>query len=202
MSKKSKIREEKNCENCNNIVSDRFCGTCGQENIIIDKSFIHLFIHFFEDITHYDNAFWKTLKQLFFNPGILTIQFLQGKRVSYLPPVRLYIFASFITFFLLSILPDNENKIQPKNNPEIENASLELEKNLDVKKLDSIQKFGKENEKLNSIEYWIKRKIYTKFEEMPQNELTSKFLDSFIHNIPKGLFFIYAFVFINTLAFS
>lgn len=188
MSNKSKIRENNTCENCNNVVSERFCGYCGQENLVIDKSFIHLFKHFFEDITHYDSAFWKTLKLLFFNPGFLTIQFLKGKRVSYLQPVRLYIFASFITFFLLSIFPDNVNKELSNNNFTIKEAGFEQKNIFSVKKLDSIQKFGKENEKLNSFNYWIKRKVYTKFEEMPQNELSSKFSDSFFHNIPKGLF--------------
>jgi hypothetical protein len=189
MSKHSKIRENKTCENCNCVVSDRYCGNCGQENVVLNKSFVHLLKHFFEDITHYDSAFWKTLKLLFFHPGFLSIQFLKGKRVSYLAPVRLYIFASFITFFLLNSFTGSEHEKKSQNNQaSSQNPFLEFEENSNVKKLDSIQTFGKENEKLNLINYWLKRKIYTKMEEIPKDELWSKFSDSFIHNIPKGLF--------------
>jgi hypothetical protein len=100
------LREEKNCLNCGNTVSQRFCGNCGQENIEPRQTFGHLVAHFFEDLTHYEGKFWGTLRYLFFKPAYLTKEFLAGKRSKYLPPVRLYIFASFITFFLPGIIPD------------------------------------------------------------------------------------------------
>ena len=65
-----------------------------------------MFIHFFEDLTHYENAFWRTIKNLIFKPSALTKEYLSGKRLSYLAPVRLYIFISFLTFFIISIFPD------------------------------------------------------------------------------------------------
>ncbi len=101
------LRTEKNCLNCGQEVPDRYCSHCGQENIESRMSFLGLVAHFFEDLTHYEGKFWKTLQQLFFKPGYLTVSFLDGKRNSSLPPVRLYIFVSFLTFFLAHALPTN-----------------------------------------------------------------------------------------------
>lgn len=107
----STLRKDKTCLNCKYVVENRFCSNCGQENIDTRKTFHHLFIHFFEDLTHYENAFWKTIKNLIFKPAILTREYLSGKRLSYLAPVRLYIFISFITFFLINVFPNNSFKV-------------------------------------------------------------------------------------------
>ena len=116
---KNTVRIDKTCLNCNHVVEHRFCSNCGQENIETRKSFHHLFFHFFEDLTHYENAFWKTIKSLILKPAALTKEYLSGKRMSYLAPVRLYIFISFVTFFMLSILgttkTDDFIKIQKNN---------------------------------------------------------------------------------------
>ena len=108
---KSPLRKDKTCLNCNYVVENRFCPNCGQENTDTRKTFHHLFVHFFEDLTHYENAFWKTIKNLFLKPASLTKEYLSGKRLSYLAPVRLYIFISFITFFLIAIFPTNPDDL-------------------------------------------------------------------------------------------
>jgi hypothetical protein len=106
MSHKNLLRKDKTCLNCNYVVDQRFCPNCGQENADTRKSFYHLFVHFFEDLTHYENAFWKTIKNLLLKPAALTKEYLSGKRLSYLAPIRLYIFISFVTFFVISLLPN------------------------------------------------------------------------------------------------
>lgn len=106
MSHKSPLRKDKTCLNCNHVVPTRFCPNCGQENTSSRKTFHHLFVHFFEDLTHYENAFWKTIKNLLLRPASLTNEYLSGKRLSNLAPIRLYIFISFVTFFVISVLPD------------------------------------------------------------------------------------------------
>ncbi len=114
---KEQLRKDKTCLNCRHVVESRYCPNCGQENTDTRKTFHHLFIHFFEDLTHYENAFWKTIRNLLFKPSSLTKEYLSGKRLSYLAPVRLYIFISFITFFLLAILPDTEKKESNEHKP-------------------------------------------------------------------------------------
>lgn len=100
-----KIREDKTCLNCNHQVEDRYCPHCGQENAETRQPFYYLFTHFFEDFTHYDGQFWGTLKNLLIKPGKLTSTYLEGKRQKFVPPVKLYIFVSFITFFMFALFP-------------------------------------------------------------------------------------------------
>ncbi|WP_333854113.1 DUF3667 domain-containing protein [Epilithonimonas sp.] len=103
-----KLREEKDCLNCGHIVEEHYCPHCGQQNIERRQPFHYLFTHFVEDFTHYDGQFWGTLKNLFFKPGKLTNTYLEGKRQKFVPPVKLYIFVSFITFFLFAVFPPYE----------------------------------------------------------------------------------------------
>lgn len=229
------IRNDKTCLNCRHVVQERFCPNCGQENIESRKSFHQLFLHFFEDLTHYENAFWRTIKNLLFKPAALTKEYLSGKRLSYLAPVRLYIFISFITFFLITVMPKTEyNLINIKKNTttqtgpdkktiKSENISLdelieskkmeaeikdslranirkvtqEKNKKMDtmfnfgyksVKELDSLQKFGSEEDRLDAIEYWFMKKTLEVKARNTNEELVQKFKESFVHNFSKTLF--------------
>ena len=56
--------------------------------------------HFFYDITHFDSSFFHTVRQLIFKPGFLSAEYMKGKRVKYLHPIRMYVFTSAL-FFLL-----------------------------------------------------------------------------------------------------
>jgi hypothetical protein len=109
MSKHDKLRDDTECQNCGHTVTQAYCGHCGQKNTETRQSFAHLVTHFAEDLTHYDSGFWRTIKYLLFRPAKLTQDYLMGKRQMYVPPVKLYIFISFIAFFLPAILPDFSN---------------------------------------------------------------------------------------------
>jgi hypothetical protein len=95
------LRQDKTCLNCGATVEERYCTRCGQENLEIRESFGHLFRHFFEDFTHYDSKLLITLKDLIIKPGFLTKEYLSGKRASYLHPIRMYVFISFVYFLTM-----------------------------------------------------------------------------------------------------
>ena len=82
-------------------MGERYCTHCGQENVQTRESFGHLLNHFFADLTHYDSKFFVTLKDLLFRPGFLTREYREGRRVSYLHPIRLYVFISALYFLLM-----------------------------------------------------------------------------------------------------
>ena len=99
-----KERLEKNCLNCNAEVQGRFCQVCGQENVETKETVWQLISHFFQDITHFDGKFFSTLKYLMFRPGFLSLEYMKGRRASYVNPIRMYIFTSaffFLIFFSL-----------------------------------------------------------------------------------------------------
>lgn len=202
----NKIREDKTCLNCRHVVEQKFCPNCGQENSDTRKTFHHLFVHFFEDLTHYENAFWKTIINLLFKPATLTKEYLSGKRLSYLAPVRLYIFISFITFLLIAIFPsrvsdqinDNgkeisDNLIKNSKNKEFRKEADKYFKMKSMKEIDSIQKYGPEDKKLNELSYWLYEKAVHVTEKNTKKEIIEKFIESFFHNLPKILFIIMPF---------
>lgn len=96
----SNERKEKNCLNCNARLHGRYCSICGQENLEPQETVWHMVAHFFNDITHFDGKFFSSVKYLFTRPGFLTKEYGNGRRASYLNPVRMYIFTSAF-FFLL-----------------------------------------------------------------------------------------------------
>jgi hypothetical protein len=95
------LRHDKTCLNCGAIVQERFCTRCGQENLEPKESLGHLISHFFEDLTHFDGKFFITVKDLILRPGFLTREYVAGRRMTYLNPIRMYIFISAIFFVAL-----------------------------------------------------------------------------------------------------
>ncbi|WP_231388361.1 DUF3667 domain-containing protein [Sphingobacterium hungaricum] len=70
--------------------------------------------HFVEDLVHYDSGFWKTIKLLILKPGFVIREYLAGKRKSFVPPVKFYIFISFVAFLIPFILPNTKKKEKSK----------------------------------------------------------------------------------------
>jgi hypothetical protein len=95
-----KYRQDTNCLNCGSEVSGKFCQNCGQENIEIRENFFHIVGHFVSDYFHFDSKFFRSLVPLFTKPGFLTRQYLEGKRVRYIHPLRLFFFVTII--FMIS----------------------------------------------------------------------------------------------------
>src|SRR5690349_19840690 len=90
------------CDNCGASVPGRYCGNCGQRLEPPVHSLWHFLTVAMEDVTHADSRLWRTLWALLFKPGFLTRQFLDGRRASYLPPVRLYLVLSVVFFLWFS----------------------------------------------------------------------------------------------------
>lgn len=105
-------RKEKNCLNCGTVVIGKYCHVCGQENVEPKETVWQLVSHFFTDITHFDGKFFTSIKDLILKPGFLSKEYAKGKRVSYLNPVRMYLFTSFIFFLVFfSLYKVDENSV-------------------------------------------------------------------------------------------
>lgn len=92
------------CQNCGEPLTGPFCAACGQkdeERILPLKQLLHEVFH---DIVHLDARFLGTLK-LLLRPGALTLEYLQGRRVRWFPPFRLYLMVSLAFFALAAIKP-------------------------------------------------------------------------------------------------
>jgi len=109
---KKHYRHDNNCLNCGSILNGKYCHHCGQENLEIKEDFVHMVNHAVSDYFHFDHQFFHTLKPLLLKPGKLTNEYMAGKRVQYLHPVKMYIFISLVYFLLvLSFKPNINPKV-------------------------------------------------------------------------------------------
>jgi hypothetical protein len=92
------------CANCGAPVVSNFCGECGQRLEHAVHSVWHFVLEAAEDLTHADSRLWRTMLALLFKPGYLTAEFLAGRRMRYLPPLRLYLVLSVLFFLLAGVL--------------------------------------------------------------------------------------------------
>ncbi len=97
------------CLNCNTPLrpEDNYCPHCGQKNTTHIIPVRHIIVETFEDFFHFDAKLWNTIKITFSRPGKITADYLEGKRARYVPPVKFYIFISFVFFLLLGKLSDH-----------------------------------------------------------------------------------------------
>jgi Protein of unknown function (DUF3667) len=109
------LRHDKTCLNCGFSVEERYCSRCGQENLEPKESVGHLIRHFFEDITHFDGKFFVTVKDLIVRPGFLTREYVEGRRMTYLNPIRMYIFISAV-FFVVLFAGKEEGAVKQEEN--------------------------------------------------------------------------------------
>ncbi len=99
-----KRKKTHHCHNCETAFdeTDNFCRKCGQENHDLKVPIPHILEEIFEGLTHFDNKFFTTIKSIFSKPGLITKDFLDGKRTRFVPPLRLFFFISTTYFFLYS----------------------------------------------------------------------------------------------------
>lgn len=100
---KKNYRQDASCLNCEQDVIGKFCSNCGQENIETKEHVGHMLTHAIGDYFHFDSKFIKTMKPLLFQPGLLTNEYNAGKRTTYLPAIRMYIFISIVFFLSVSV---------------------------------------------------------------------------------------------------
>jgi hypothetical protein len=100
------------CDNCGALVTQKYCGACGQRLEPPVHSLWHFTQAALEDVTHADSRLWRTLAALMLKPGFLTREFFAGRRARYLPPVRLYLVLSALFFLWASVSPSQQKLLQ------------------------------------------------------------------------------------------
>lgn len=115
----SKERSEKTCLNCGEILQNRFCPVCGQENLEPKETIWGMVSHFAYDITHFDGKFFSTVKYLLTKPGFLSLEHMKGRRIRYLHPIRLYVFTSAFFFIIFFSLFNAEKMMQSDEDPTV-----------------------------------------------------------------------------------
>jgi hypothetical protein len=89
------------CPECNTSLMGKYCHACGERPADAhDLSLKHFIGHGIHELTHFDSKIFRTLKTLVLSPGMLTADYLAGRKKRYVPPLRLYLVIFAISFFL------------------------------------------------------------------------------------------------------
>lgn len=91
----------KPCPNCGAELSDTYCARCGQKDVDLERPIWRLVGDLLEETFDVDGRALRTLRALLLQPGMLTSEFLAGRRRYYTPPLRLYLVIS-VSFFLFA----------------------------------------------------------------------------------------------------
>jgi hypothetical protein len=106
-----------NCLNCGEVLTGQHCSHCGQPATVRVLSLWGLTKDVVGDLLDVDSRVWRTLWPLAFRPGLLTQEFLRGRRASYTPPFRMYLVLSLVFFVLASLSdPGSEVAVQLDDN--------------------------------------------------------------------------------------
>jgi hypothetical protein len=94
------------CANCGAPVHSRYCPDCGQETSQRITSIKTLAEEFSSEFLNFDSKLFVTLKVLALKPGYLTKEYIEGRRIRYLAPVRLFVLLSALMLLTSSISND------------------------------------------------------------------------------------------------
>jgi hypothetical protein len=93
------------CLNCGTNVQLTYCPECGQREIDSDPTFREFLHELAEEFLHWDGKLATTFRLLVLRPGTLTNEYLAGRRVRYISPLRIYLTCSLLFFFVAAVVP-------------------------------------------------------------------------------------------------
>lgn len=101
------------CRNCQTSLDGAYCPACGQRNIDLERPIWSLIGDVVKETFELDGRAALTIKTLFHHPGMLTYEFLAGRRRAYTPPLRLYLVISISFFVLVAWLAQSGILLEP-----------------------------------------------------------------------------------------
>lgn len=113
------------CKNCGHSFNGNHCNNCGQKiaHRLDTKHIAHEAVHVF---THADKGIFALIPMVLFRPGILALQYVQGKRKSYFNIFQYLVLVVGISVFIMSKTHFMENMVETIN-PDISKASARVQ---------------------------------------------------------------------------
>ena len=87
------------CKNCGTPLEGWYCHTCGQNADTHHRSILHLIWEAIEGMFHLDGRLANTLPLLFFKPGKLAKDYMEGRIIRHVPPFRTFLVALLLFIF-------------------------------------------------------------------------------------------------------
>lgn len=96
------------CLNCGAPIRGQYCDACGQRASTRLISLWELVRDAFGDLFELDSRLWRTMVPLLVRPGLLTRDYLRGRRARYMPPFRMYLVLSLV-FFIVAFFDPHQS---------------------------------------------------------------------------------------------
>lgn len=87
------------CKNCGTPLEGWYCYSCGQNADTHHRSILHLIWEAIEGMFHLDGRLANTLPLLFFKPGKLAKDYMEGRIARHVPPFRTFLVALLLFIF-------------------------------------------------------------------------------------------------------
>ena len=87
------------CPNCGADLQGHFCHVCGQNSDSHKRSIRHLIWEAIETTFELDGRLFRTVPALFFRPGLLARDYIDGRLVRHVPPFRTFLVALLVFIF-------------------------------------------------------------------------------------------------------
>ena len=87
------------CANCGAELQGPYCHVCGQTADTHKRSILRLIWESGEALFELDGRLWRTLPDLFFRPGRLARDYMEGRIVRHVPPFRTFLVALVLFIF-------------------------------------------------------------------------------------------------------
>ena len=84
------------CANCGARLDGAYCSQCGQEAVDLHRPFRKLLSEVIDDALSLDTRLARTIRPLLFRPGVVTRDYLAGRRVAHVPPLRTYLISALV----------------------------------------------------------------------------------------------------------
>ena len=117
------------CLNCGLEITTNYCPDCGQHNTSHNHGLKQFLLEFLEEFIRFDSKLVRTIVPLVTKPGFLTKEWVAGKRVRYITPLKLYVTLSAICFLAISLKTQLYGANQSDLNFNVNSTDVRLDAN-------------------------------------------------------------------------
>lgn len=89
---------------CGAALTGPYCAACGERAVAADDARFTTFVrHAASDAFSADSRLWRSFQALIVRPGLLTAEYLRGRRKPYLGPLQVFLIANLLFFAALNL---------------------------------------------------------------------------------------------------
>ena len=161
---KRPLPEDKICRNCGAQMMGRYCQDCGQDIFSgTGMPIFKLIVQVLDNVFAFEGKTPRTLTNLLIRPGFLSNEYMNGRIIRYVNPVKLFWMSTLIFFTLFIFKLDNSNWQNNTNvnikigelNMSINSHSDTIAHNSEIENNNKLDNEKEKQEKLNIVSNFI-----------------------------------------------